>query len=302
MGFAIPTNMVQVVVASARSGGQRRRAALARRQACKQLTPELSQAVSICKRPAGVRSSPALHRQWPGGPRRAEGWRRHRLGRRARTVDDPNAFDYRFTTHAARRQVSSSACVRAGQGEQGRAGGAASPRRKGTARRDRDSIGRSPFLRRQGRQSFRRRWPTSCRLRNSSRQGVVVVDIADRILWPSSLGFQRGDVVDRGQRRQRIAKTRDLEKAARAPCRPVVGASPSCAAGSRFPRCSADDLARPSAAQGRACSRPRASKRMRRGRSPTGCGRDAREVVGQHHLLGPDGALRRMMASAGSAR
>ena len=35
---------------------------------------------------------------------------------------------------------------------------------------------------------------------------------------------------------------------------------------------------------------------MRRGRSPTSCGRDKlADVVGQDHLLGPDGALTRML-------
>ncbi len=37
---------------------------------------------------------------------------------------------------------------------------------------------------------------------------------------------------------------------------------------------------------------------MRRARSPTGCGRKRlHEVVGQDHLLGPDGALTRMLAT-----
>ena len=46
----------------------------------------------------------------------------------------------------------------------------------------------------------------------------------------------------------------------------------------------------------RACSRPPASKPTRRVRSPTGCGRrNSSEVVGQDHLLGPDGALTRML-------
>ena len=40
------------------------------------------------------------------------------------------------------------------------------------------------------------------------------------------------------------------------------------------------------------CSRRRASSATRRGRLPTGCGRTKlAEVVGQDHLLGPDGAL-----------
>ena len=34
---------------------------------------------------------------------------------------------------------------------------------------------------------------------------------------------------------------------------------------------------------------------MRRGRSPTSCARKLSDVVGQDHLLGPDGALTRML-------
>ena len=51
-------------------------------------------------------------------------------------------------------------------------------------------------------------------------------------------------------------------------------------------------------APGRPCSRPPASTRTRRVRSPTSCGRTKLdEVVGQDHLLGPDGALTRMLAT-----
>jgi hypothetical protein len=43
------------------------------------------------------------------------------------------------------------------------------------------------------------------------------------------------------------------------------------------------------------CSPRAGSSRMRRVRSPTSCARKARDVVGQDHLLGPDGALTRML-------
>ena len=68
IGFAIPANMVQVVVASARSGGSavKRPWLGAKLQA---LTPELSQRVQPAA--AGGRGHHQRHRQGPGGAGRA---------------------------------------------------------------------------------------------------------------------------------------------------------------------------------------------------------------------------------------
>ena len=54
----------------------------------------------------------------------------------------------------------------------------------------------------------------------------------------------------------------------------------------------------PKADDGRRCSRRQGSNATRRGRWPTGCGPSTlADVVGQDHLLGPDGALTRMLAT-----
>ena len=119
-------------------------------------------------------------------------------------VDDPNAFDYRFATHAARRQGRARRRARR-QGEQGR--GRARNRAGIAARRDRDRgalavpgakvANLSPAL------------ADELRL-DSSTEGVVVVDIADGSL-AQQFGFQRGDIL-LAVNGAKIAKTRDLEK------------------------------------------------------------------------------------------
>ena len=132
---------------------------------------------------------------------------------------------------------------------------------------------------------------------DTTAEGVAVVDIADGSV-AQQLGFQRGDVVV-AVNGAKIAKTGDLREG-REGRRPRSGASPSSAAASRFQPCSADDRPRPKRGGGtRACSRRRGSIATRRGRSPTSCGpQKLADVVGQDHLLGPDGALTRMLESA----
>ncbi|HEY0569262.1 MAG TPA: Do family serine endopeptidase, partial [Xanthobacteraceae bacterium] len=94
IGFAIPANMVKVVVASAREGGKavKRPWLGAKLQA---ITPEIAETLSL-KRPAGAlvasisSSSPAAR----GGLKIGDVI----TGIEAQSVDDPNAFDYRFAT------------------------------------------------------------------------------------------------------------------------------------------------------------------------------------------------------------
>ena len=80
IGFAIPANMVRVVVASAKSGGSDGEAALARRQAagghrrhCRQHGPQAPGRRADRQRRAGQ----------PGGAGRPQARRRDRVGRRA---------------------------------------------------------------------------------------------------------------------------------------------------------------------------------------------------------------------------
>ena len=95
IGFAIPANMVRVVVASAKSGGKavKRPWLGARLQA---VTPEIAETLGLRSfRPA--RWSPAW---WPNSPAAKAGLKVSDLivGIDGQTVEDPNAFDYRFAT------------------------------------------------------------------------------------------------------------------------------------------------------------------------------------------------------------
>ena len=94
IGFAIPANMVRVVVASAKSGGSavRRPWLGARLQA---VTPEIAESLGLA-RPTGALVSNVAH----GSPAARAGLRLSDLitGIDGQAVDDPNAFDYRFAT------------------------------------------------------------------------------------------------------------------------------------------------------------------------------------------------------------
>src|SRR5205823_5917460 len=94
IGFAIPANMVRVVVASAKTGGTtvKRPWLGARLQA---VTPEISESLGL-KRPAGALVASIS----PGSPAARAGLRTGDLitAVDGQAVDDPNAFDYRFAT------------------------------------------------------------------------------------------------------------------------------------------------------------------------------------------------------------
>src|ERR1700682_2357328 len=94
IGFAIPANMVRVVVASAKSGGKavKRPWLGARLQA---VTPEIAETLGL-RLPTGALVSSVV----PNSPAARAGLKLSDLivGIDGQTVDDPNAFDYRFAT------------------------------------------------------------------------------------------------------------------------------------------------------------------------------------------------------------
>src|SRR5262250_1857951 len=96
IGFAIPANMVRVVVASAKTGGStvKRPWLGARLQA---VTPEIAESMGL-KRPAGALVATVA----PGSAAARGGLRTGDLiiSIDGQTVDDSNAFDYRFATKA----------------------------------------------------------------------------------------------------------------------------------------------------------------------------------------------------------
>jgi Do/DeqQ family serine protease len=204
IGFAIPVNMVKVVVASARSGGDavKRPWLGAKMQA---VTPEIADSLGL-KRPAGAlvtsvsKASPA-----------------ERAGLRVgdlivsvdgAAVDDPNAFDYRFAT----KPLGGSAhlgVVRNGR-ELSLTVALQTPPQTPL-----DEIvirARSPF--------------TGAKVANISpaladelhldaaNGGVIVVEVADGSP-AENYGFRRGDLI-LSVNDKTIEKTHDLERAARA--------------------------------------------------------------------------------------
>jgi Do/DeqQ family serine protease len=201
IGFAIPANMVRVVVASAKVGGTVRRPWLgANLQA---VTPELSREFDL-KRPAGA----VVTNVTVGSPAARAGLKAGDVivAVGDQPVDDPNAFNYRFVTHSLGGNVPLG-IVRGGRESKLAVALETAPE---TPRDEIVIKARSPF--------------TGAKVANlspaladdlqleSSTEGVAVVEVSDGTL-AQNFGFQRGDVV-LSVNNAKIAKTRDLEKVA----------------------------------------------------------------------------------------
>jgi Do/DeqQ family serine protease len=201
IGFAIPANMVKVVVASAKSGGSivKRPWLGARLQA---VTPEIAEGLGL-KRPSGALIASVT----PTSPAARAGLKTSDLiiAIDGQPVEDANAFDYRFATKAiggsARLGV-----MRAGKELALSVTLEAAP---DTPHDELVIASPSPF---QGARvsNLSPALADSLRL-DPSAQGVVIVDIANGSP-AQTLGFQRGDLV-LSVNNAKIAKTRDLERA-----------------------------------------------------------------------------------------
>ena len=207
IGFAIPANMVKVVVASARGGGStvKRPWLGARLQA---VTPDIAESLGL-KRPAGalVASVTATSPAGRAGMKTGD----LIIAIDGQAVEDPNAFDYRFATKA----IGGSARVgvmRAGKETTLSVALQAAPE----APHDELVIDSpSPF---QGAKISNLSPALADNLRlDPSAQGVVIVDVANGSP-AQSLGFKRGDLV-LSVNNAKIAKTRDLERAVGQPSR-----------------------------------------------------------------------------------
>ena len=133
---------------------------------------------------------------------------------------------------------------------------------------------------------------------DADTKGVVVIDLGEGTT-AAGVGFQKGDVI-LAVNNQKIAKTSDLEKATRESARlwRII-----VVRGGQQINVTLGGLVRSAHAKAPTCLMPRGWSRMRRVRLPTGCARRAlSEVVGQEHLLGPDGPLTRMVARGRWAR
>jgi Do/DeqQ family serine protease len=203
IGFAIPSNMVRVVVASAKSGGKavKRPWLGARLQA---VTPEIAETLGL-KLPNGALVSSVVS----GSPAAKAGLKISDLivGIDGQEIDDPNAFDYRFAT----RPIGGSAQIdvqRAGKALKLMIALEAAPDS------DRSEIvltSRSPF---QGAKVANISPALADELHlDSDVEGVVVIDLAEDGT-AAHLGFQKGDII-LAVNNQKIAKSSDLEKATR---------------------------------------------------------------------------------------
>ncbi|MGH6767851.1 MAG: PDZ domain-containing protein, partial [Xanthobacteraceae bacterium] len=207
IGFAIPANMVRVVVASARSGGSvvKRPWLGARLQT---VTPEIAESLGL-RRPAGALVAVVT----PKSPAARAGLRTGDLivAIDGQEIDDPNAFDYRFATRAlggaakltivrAKREMTLTIALQPAPD---------------MARDEIVIDSRSPF---QGARVSNVSPALADELRlGAMTEGVVIVDVSDGSL-AQRLGFRRGDLVVSVNNKP-IGRTRDLDQLTRQPSR-----------------------------------------------------------------------------------
>jgi Do/DeqQ family serine protease len=202
IGFAIPSNMVKVVVASARGGGAavQRPWLGAKLQA---VTTEIADSLNL-KRPSGALVGTVS----PRSPAARAGLRTGDVivAIDGQLIDDPNAFDYRFTTkplgHTAQLGV-----LRGGRETRLSVALETAP---DLPREEVVIRSRSPF---QGSKVANLSPALAEELRlDSSAEGVVIVDVPDNSL-ARNFGFQRGDRI-LSVNNDRVTRTRDLERIA----------------------------------------------------------------------------------------
>jgi Do/DeqQ family serine protease len=203
IGFAIPANMVRVVVASAKGGGSavKRPWLGARLQA---VTPEIAETLGL-KRPTGA----LVANITPGSPAARAGLKLSDLivAIDGQVIDDPNAFDYRFAT----RPLGGTAQVDVLRGGKPVKLTIALETAPDTGRDEIVIKSRSPF---QGAKVANISPALADELKiDSNIEGIVVTDLADDAL-AANVGFKKGDVI-MSVNGAKIAKTADLEKAAR---------------------------------------------------------------------------------------
>jgi Do/DeqQ family serine protease len=201
IGFAIPANMVRVVVASAKSGGKavKRPWLGAKLQA---VTPEIAESLGL-RSPSGaliasvVANSPAAR----AGLKSAD----LITAIDGQTVEDPNAFDYRFATHP----LGGTSQVDIQRG--GKPYRVAVPLETApdTGRNEIVLTSRSPF---QGAKVANISPAVADELHlDADTEGVVITELADDST-AASVGFQKGDII-LVVNSAKMAKTSDLEKA-----------------------------------------------------------------------------------------
>jgi len=207
VGFAIPANMVRVVVASAKTGGSAvmRPWLGAKLQA---VTADIADSMGL-KRPTGALIASVT----PGGPATHAGLKAGDVivSVDAQSVDDVNAFDYRFATKPL-GGTATLGLLRAGREQSVNVALQSAP---ATPRDEITIRSRSPFS---GAKVANLSPALADELQlESADEGVVILDV-DSGSYASNLNFQRGDVIV-SVNGEHIGKTRDLEQATSTPNR-----------------------------------------------------------------------------------
>jgi S1-C subfamily serine protease len=207
IGFAIPSNMVRAVVASAKGGATvvRRPWLGAKLQA---VTPEIAESLSL-KRPVGALVSAVV----PKSPAERSGLRTGDLIIEvdSQAIDDPNAFDYRFATKAlgGKAQV---AVIRSGREVKVTIPLETAPE---SPREETVIKARSPLL---GAKVANLSPAVAEELRlDYSAEGVAVTEVEGGSV-AQSFGFQKGDIVI-NINNAKIATMQDLLRATNQPAR-----------------------------------------------------------------------------------
>jgi Do/DeqQ family serine protease len=203
IGFAIPVNMVKVVIASAKSGGTvvKRPWLGAKLQA---VTPDIAESLGL-KRPAGAliasvsTPSPAARAGLKTGDLI--------VAVDGQLIEEPNAFDYRFAT----KPLGGSAQLGIVRGGKEIKLVVALETAPDTPRDEIVIRARSPFM---GVKVANVSPALADELRlDLSTAGVVVLEVTEGSV-AQSLGFQRGDVIATVNE-EKIARTRDLDRVAK---------------------------------------------------------------------------------------
>ena len=201
IGFAIPANMVRVVVASAKSGGKAvKRPWLGAR--LQSVTPEIAETLGL-KAPNGALVASVT----PDSPGARAGLKLSDLvvAVDGQKIEDINAFDYRFAT----RPLGGTAQLEVQRNGKPVTLTVPLEVAPDTGRDEVVIAGRSPF---QGAKVANISPALADELRlDSSIEGVVVTELADDAT-AASVGFQKGDII-LNVNNQKVAKTSDLEKA-----------------------------------------------------------------------------------------
>lgn len=203
IGFAIPANMVRVVVASAKSGGKAvKRPWLGAR--LQNITPEIAETLGL-KTPSGA----LVVNVTPNSPAAKAGLKVSDLvvAIDGQPIEDPNAFEYRFATRPLGGTAQLDA-QRSGKSVKLTVALEAAP---DTGRDEITLTGRSPF---QGAKVANISPAVADELRlDSSMEGVVITELTDSAT-AAGVGFQKGDLIV-AVNGTKIVKTSDLDKVTR---------------------------------------------------------------------------------------